>query len=374
MTLNKLKVTAGLLTLGVYALANSAAAEDAVQVHGYGDTGMIRSLENNYTGRYSGTKWDYSYLSINITGQIDDKTKVVAQLRAGSEVASDMGAYINYNVTDNLTARAGQMKAPVGIYNEIRDIKFLQLSVLSPLMYQDAAGTLPDSFKGFEGIYHVDMGSHRLTFDIYGGEPKGAYNYVQIKSNNYFLVENIYGGRITYKTPVGLRFSLSTFQNDLLTAYKTTPGTPPTSQVDGQAIRRLSSATADYRGKNLDIKFEYAIASQFEGTPLEQKGTSYYGQMGYTFAEKFTPYIRYDYISYNNDQPDNPLYYQKVKVLGLSYKLNNGVSIRMENHWNTGYAIPSYAQGGPVAAGGTFNEATAKLDWNIFAMGVNFIF
>lgn len=361
-----LSAAAGALLLGVHSLVQAASIDEKVSVHGYGDTGMIRAVENNYTGRYSGTKWDYNYLSINVTGQIDDKTKVVAQLRSGSEVTSEMGAYVNHNATDNLTLRAGQMKAPVGIFNEIRDIKFLQLSAISPLMYQDAAGTLPESFKGAEVIYHLDMGAHRLTFDLYGGEPKGAYNYVQIQPTKWFMVENIYGGRMTYKTPIGLKFSLSGFQNDLLTATSATQ--PATTTVEGQGIRRLSSASVDYKSANVDFKMEYAIASQFTGTPLEQNGKSYYAQLGYTIADKFTPYFRYDYVLYNNDLPDDPLYYQKVKVLGLTYKLNNSVSMRMENHWNTGYAIPSYAQGA------NFNQATAKLDWNTFAMGVNFIF
>ncbi|HQS58159.1 MAG: hypothetical protein B7Y56_04340 [Gallionellales bacterium 35-53-114] len=361
-----LSATAGIVLLGVHSLTNAASIDEKVSVHGYGDTGVIRAVENNYTGRFSGTKWDYNYLSLNITGQIDEKTKVVAQLRSGSEVTSDMGAYVNYNATDNLTVRAGQMKAPVGIFNEIRDIKFLQLSALSPLMYQDAAGTLPESFKGGEVIYHLDMRKHRLTFDIYGGEPKGAYTYVMIQPNNWFMVQNIYGGRLTYKTPIGLKFSLSGFQNDLLTATGATQ--PLTTVVQGQGTRRLSSASVDYRSTSLDIKLEYAIASQFVGTPLEQNGTSYYAQAGYTFAEKFTPYARYDYVLYNNDLPEDPRYYQKGRVLGLTYKLNHSVSMRMEKHWNTGYAIPSYAQGS------NFSTANAKVDWDIFAVGVNFIF
>jgi hypothetical protein len=359
---------AGFLALGMYAISNLALADDRVQVHGYGDTAVLRAPDNFYTSRSNGTKWNYNYLAINVTALIDEKTKVIAQLRAGSEVISEMGAYINYNATDNLTLRAGQMKAPVGIYNEIRDIKFLQQSVLSPLMYQDAANTLPESFKGFEGIYHFDMGAHRLSFDIYGGEPNGANTYVLIRPGNYFLVENIYGGRLTYKTPVGLRFSLSKFQSDVLNTTTTPTAAVPLPNATGSGTRSLSSATADYRGGNLDIKVEYAIASQFVNTPLEQNGTSYYGQVGYTIAEKYTPYFRYDYVLYDNNQSDAPNYYQKVKVLGVTYKLNNNVSLRMENHWNTGYAIPAYAQGT------NFDSATAKLDWNIFALGVNFIF
>ncbi len=358
----KISATVGFMMLGMYTLSNAASIEERVTVHGYGDTGYIRATENNFTQKPSGNNWDYNYLSVNFTAQIDEKTKIIAQIRQGSEILGDMGAYVNYNLTDNLTARAGQMKVPAGIFNEIRDIKFLQLSELTPLMYQDAAGTLPDSFKGIESIYHIDMGLHRLTFDVYGGEPKGANTYLQQAPTYFVMVQNIYGGRLTYKTPIGLKFSLSTFQNDLLS------NTSASSTNAAEGVRKLSSTSIDYRNYNFDIKMEYAIATQFPNSPSEVNGKAYYGQFGYTFADKITPYVRYDYLLYNNDQVDNPMYYQQAKVFGLTYRINNNVSMRMENHWNHGYAIPANTQGG------LFNSATAKLDWNLFAMGVNFIF
>jgi len=357
-----IKAVAGMTLLGLNVVAHAAAIDDRVSVHGYGDTGFIKAKDNNYTNKPSGNNWDYNYLSVNFNAQIDAQTKIVAQIRQGSEITGDMGAYINYNLTDNLTARAGQMKAPVGIFNEIRDIKFLQLSSLEPLMYRDAAGTLPDSFKGIEMIYHLDMGAHRLTFDVYGGEPKGANSYVAQSPTYFVMVQNIYGGRLTYKTPVGLKFSLSSFQNDLLSAT----ALPATNPVEG--YRRLSSASADYRNYNFDVKIEYAIATQYQNTASEVNGKAYYGQIGYTIADKWTPYARYDYLLYNNDQAEDPMFYQQAKVFGFNYKLNNSVSLRMENHWNHGYAIPANIQGA------NFNSATAKLDWNIFSMGANFIF
>jgi hypothetical protein len=374
---NTFSMTIGVLLLGMHSLANAAAKDDRVSVHGYGDTGFIRAIDNNYTQKPGGNNWDFNYLSVNFTAQIDEKTKIVAQIRQGSEITGDMGAYVHHNLTDNLTARAGQMKAPVGIFNEIRDIKFLQLSALTPLMYQDAVGILPDSFKGVEAIYHLDMGTHRLSFNVYGGEPKGANNYVEIQPlaapGYYVLVQNIYGGRLTYKTPVGLKFSLSSFQNDLLSNTCTlpcTPGTPPAATAPNatSSIRRLSSASIDFRNYNFDIKMEIAMATDFPGTASENTGKSYYGQIGYTFAEKITPYIRYDYLIYNIQQDANPGAYQVAKVAGFSYKLNNNVSMRMENHWNHGYAIPANTQGI------NFNYTDAKLDWNLFAMGINFIF
>ena len=363
LKIKNISATAGFILLGIHTLVNAAAIDDRVTVHGYGDTGYIRATENNFTQKPSGSNWDYNYLSVNFTAQIDEKTKIIAQIRQGSEILGDMGAYVNYNLTDNLTARAGQMKAPVGIFNEIRDIKFLQLSELTPLMYQDAVGILPDSFKGVEAIYHVDMGLHRMTFDIYGGEPKGSNVFVQ-QGPMVVLVENIYGARLTYKTPIGLKLSLSYFQDDLLT------NTTATLTNAASGSRKLSTASIDYRNYNFDIKLEYAAMSQFKNSPFEVNGKAYYGQLGYTIAEKFTPYVRYDYVLYNSDPlySDNPLYYQQANVLGITYRLNNNISMRMENQWNHGYAIPANTQG----AG--FATVSPKLDWNLFAMGVNFIF
>lgn len=363
----------GILLLGLHSSVNAAAIDERVSVHGYGDTGYIRAVDNNYTNKPGGSNWDFNYLSVNFTAQVDEKTKIVAQIRQGSEITGDMGAYVNYNLTDSLTARAGQMKAPVGIFNEIRDIKFLQLSALTPLMYQDAVGILPDSFKGVEAIYHLDMGSHRLTFDIYGGEPKGANKYVEINplaAPGYFvMVQNIYGGRLTYKTPIGLKFSLSSFQNDLLSNGGASGIPLPASTPNAtSSVRRLSSASIDFRNYNFDIKMEIAMATDFPGTANENTGKSYYGQIGYTFAEKITPFVRYDYLIYNIQQDNNPGAYQQTKVAGFSYRLNNNVSMRMENHWNHGYAIPANTQGA------AFATVSPKLDWNLFAMGVNFIF
>jgi len=73
-------------------------------------------------------------------------------------------------------------------------------------------------------------------------------------------------------------------------------------------------------------------------------------------------------LLYSFAQRGQPTSEQRTKVLGFNYRLNNNVSMRMENHWHSGYAMPAVVQGS------NFNTGTAKLDWNMFAMGVNFIF
>ena len=371
----QLAMAMSILLFGLSSVAK-AAEDEAISVHGYGDVAMRRAVDNNYTKTHNGTQWDYNYVAVNITAKVDEKTKIVAQIRKGDEIAQDFAVYLNYNATDNLTARAGQIRTPIGLFNEIRDIRFLQLSALTPLVYQDAAGFLPDIFKGYEAVYHLDMGAHRLTFDAYGGEPAGANAYGNMGptgtfSGNalapdyrYALVQNIYGGRITYKAPIGLKLALSLFQNDLLATVSPTP--PTSAAIPDRYTRRMTAVSLDYRKYGYDIKMEYLAMAQFVGTPFENRGRGYYGQMGYTIAEKYTPYARYDYILYHDSFRGNPNLEQKVKVLGINYKLNNNVSLRMENHWNTGYAILANSPGVEIRP--------TTLNWNVFVLGINVIF
>ena len=78
MKIKNLAVTTGILLLGMHTLANAVAIDDRIAVHGFGDTGYIRAVENNYTGKVDGSNWDYNYLSVNFTAQVDEKTKIVA--------------------------------------------------------------------------------------------------------------------------------------------------------------------------------------------------------------------------------------------------------------------------------------------------------
>ena len=347
------------LLLVVHASAFAALGDDRISVTGYGDAGYIKALENKYVKRENGSTWDYNYLALIFTGKIDDQTKVVARIHNGTEGAetSSNGAYINHNTSTNLTLRAGQMKVPIGIYNEIRDIKFLQLSTLEPLMYREPTDTLPASYQGISAFYHIDMGTHRVTLDFYTGEPVGSHVY----DAEGIFVKDIYGARATYKTPFDVKFSLSQYQNDIKFAQQTTPALLPTAVATSEGVRRVTVVSVDYAGKNWDFEAELLNASEFD-----KQGRSYYAQMAYTFGGNITPYIRYDYFNYDIKTDLVPTDYQTSKSLGFSYKLNHSVSLRMENHWNQGYATAKPAT--PADA------LLAKVDWTIFTMDVSFIF
>ncbi len=119
--------------------------------------------------------------------------------------------------------------------------------------------------------------------------------------------------------------------------------------------------STEYAKDNLKVQAEYAKSKAFDITKL-----SYYLQGGYTFAEKWTPFVRYEYTTTDKSQKDDASFYQKTIGLGLDYKVNSYISLRVEDHINKGYALP--VGSGEVAAG------DGKEKWNLFAVSVNYIF
>jgi hypothetical protein len=342
-------ISMAFLAVGVQSASHAAKLGDVLEIHGYGHQGYLQTTDNTYLKADTKGTADYNALALVFTATINEKTRIWAQLHNTSEQSRLDWAYVDYQLTGNLTGRAGQMKMPFGLYNEIRDIKFLQLSTLQPMLYQEASEMVQESFKGVSAIYDHGLGGGSLSWDAYLGQ----VTEWEESSGTGHKAKRLVGGRVTYKTPVeGLRFMASAYNN----AYQDTAQTPV-----NKGNRKTWVLSADYANNNFDAKAEYAKMKFFS-----EESETYYVQAGYTFAGKWTPFVRYDYITNDVAEKTNPAHFQKTKVLGLNYKINNSVAVRLENHWNNGFALP--------LASREVTSSTAKTNWNMLVLSVSFIF
>lgn len=342
------------ITLLLMVLHSSAAEAidvgDRLEIHGYGHQGYLQSTGNTYLKADNKGTWNYNSLSLVFTAKIDDKSKIWAQLHGTSESVRLDWAYVDYQLTTNLSGRAGQIKQPLGLYNEIRDIKFLQLSTLEPMLYQEAAEIVGESFRGVSAIYDHQIGDANLSWDVYFGQPTETKVNETDHAKGKFT--RLIGGRVTYKTSVeGLRFMTSAYKTKIENAV---------SPLDNGS-KKTVVLSADYTANNFDIKAEYGKLWF-----LNEEGKTYYVQAGYSFAEKWTPFVRYDYFTNNVAEKNDPAHFQKAKVLGLDYKINDALRVRVENHFNRGYALPN--------ASTVEGDAGGKEKWNLFVISINFIF
>jgi hypothetical protein len=316
-------------------------------LHGYGSQDYAQTSSNTYLGADHRGTWDNNFLALVGTVTLNERSKLWAQLETSSMDATRFTwFFVDFQLTDTATVHVGRVKFPLGLYNETIDVKFLQLSSLEPMIYQVAADFVHDSYTGAGLDYSHDLGTAgHITWQVYGGNAYDTDPPVTSKDRRMF------GGRITYATPLdGLRFMAS--------AYRT--------QVEIFATNALVSETrwigsADYVHGDWDLKSEYATHS-FDG--VDSYG--YYAQAGRTFAEKWTPFVRYDRAVTDKSQGNNDAFTQKDVVAGVNYKLFANVSLRAEAHVNRGFALP-------VASGET-NPAVAKPNWTMFVIGLHFIF
>ena len=338
----------GLLATAGY--ATGADFGNGVELHGYGTQTYMQSATNIYLGADDLGTWNNNFLGLVGTVNLNEKSKLWAQLEASSSTTNSAATFtwmfVDYQVSNDLRAHVGRVKYPLGLYNEIINAKFLQLSSLEPSIYQTAADFVHDAYNGIGLDYDQHFGSAgKVIWQIYGG------NTYDRKPPADSRDRRALGARATWETPVdGLRFMVS--------GYRTQVQTIADNSYSMEDRRFFS---VDYVNNGWNFKSEYANHT-FNG--VDSNG--YYVQLGRTVAEKWTPFVRLDYVTTNEAQTSDESFYQKTFVLGIDYKLESNLSIRVENHFNQGYALP--------VASGEVPQGTGRGSWNMFVVGAHFIF
>jgi len=344
------------LAMVIQSGAHAAELGDDLAIHGYGYQSFFQGKENNYLGSAGDGSWGYNVLDLLFTAKLDDNTKLWMQVMNTVEVSTLDWAFVDHQFTPALSGRAGQIKFPYGLYNEIFETRFLHLSNLPPSLYQDASGMRFENYRGIAVNYKHELGAGSLTWDIYSGEA------IVPEEVGITKFGRLVGGRVTLKTPVdGLRLMFSAFSSN------------ETSVATGvSSTQHASALSVDYFANSWDLKAESARNRNHAGL----ESSTWYIQAGYTVGEKWTPFVRYDYITTDESQKSDPSYYQQTNTVGFDYRLNNNVSFRVEDHIIKGYALPvmSYAPAAPGTPATGVAAGTGEENWNLFAASVNFIF
>jgi len=325
--------------------AHAADLSDRFDVHGYGFQTYVQPSANTYLGTDKRGSWDNNFLGLVVAATLTDQSKLWAQIESTTDGTRFTWFFVDYQLNDALRAHVGRVKLPLGFYNEIIDAKSLQPAALEPSLYQTAADMVHDAYHGVGIDYEQDLGGGHLLWQGFGGNTYDVNPPVDSRDRRMF------GGRVTYRTPVdGLRFMLS--------GYRT--------QVELLADHSLSTedrtiVSAEFVRDGWDVKAEYG-SHKFVGV----SSLAYYAQGAYTVAEKWTPYVRYDYVTTDKSQRQDPAFEQKTVAVGLGYKLGSNIGLKIENHFNRGYALP--------VASGEVEAGAGSRKWNLLLVAADFAF
>lgn len=373
-----IKALFSVLALAAVSQAHAFGTEDFT-INGFGNQDYRQTTSNDVSTATSNGTWNNNFLGLVGSAKINDKSRVWMQLQSNSMSQTRFTwMYIDYAFTDNLTAHAGRVKLPYGLFNEYIYNKALQMSVTSPLAYQD--GMAFDAYNGLGADWHTDMGAGgSLIVQGYGGNvyapPTPLVNGAFVSNQSPIFANTndtrLLGARFTWNAPLnGLRMMLS----GNTTQVSSTSVLPVTGQTGNE---NRGMASAEYVNDKLTLQSEYNY-HRFPslGATHGVIAHAWYAQSAYNIGQ-WSPFARYDMMVTDQSQASNPNYYQRAMVFGTNYKIDKNVNFRVQESFNNGYALPvsgQYTSFTPFTPVGAMVANGAVSHWNEFAAEINFMF
>lgn len=371
------------------ACVSTARAEDtdtsddllAVDVHGFVSQGWLLGLRNDYLAEDEERgSFEFSEVGINFTKQLGDR------LRAGLQLfARDLGPrgnyrptvdwfYLDYRFADWLGLRAGRVKLPFGLYNEINDVDAARAFVLLPQsLYTVSNRDFLLAQTGLELYGYLDLDClGALDYRLYGGSvwvPRDIAlpGPVRLDSSN---IPWIVGGRVMWETPLeGLRagVSLQVLELDLDVTYSQQLFAPLQmagmlpADFDGQ-VHAEGNPCVLWVGSLEYAAYDWLLAAEFsrwhtelqDDQPLlapETKNTEdrMYGLVAYRVASWLQPGAYYAlYFPHANDRHGRQNQQHDVALV-LRFDVNEHWLVKVEGHYMEGTAQlePNLNDGAP---------------------------
>jgi hypothetical protein len=327
----------------------------SVEVHAFVSQGFILTAYNNYLAdNTTHGSFQFSEVGINFTKSITDKLRVGLQLFAedlgptGNYNAQLDWFYLDYRFRDWLAFRAGRVKIPFGLYNEIQDVDAARVPVLLPQSVYPEQNTnfLLAQTGGELYGYLKSRAAGALDYHAYGGTifldtatlvPAGSPFQVQD-----FTAPYVVGGRILWEAPLdGLRMGAS------IQALR----------LDGTLLEGANSvkiaipavlwvASVEYAAHELLLSAEYSrwyVKSDsnntmlFPATPLTTSERGY-AMAAYRVTKWLQPGMYYAVTFPDVDDRSGRANMQHDIATTLRFDINSHWLVKLEGHYMFGTA------------------------------------
>jgi hypothetical protein len=331
-----------------------------LQFHGYVTQGFVYSTNNNWntTDSTSGSP-AWSEAVVSITSQPSPKLRVGAQARYyllgqyGNQITLDW-ASADYTVNNKFAVRAGKVKSPTGLLNEIQDVDPAFIwSLLPGSIYPIASRTSVLAHYGAVGYGTLspskDFG--KLEYRIWGGErvmPADDGFFAPMRASGVVFPNGLngpaMGAELNWKPRIdGLMLGAALDRED--------PTGAVTISAAGLSGNNLSSPFViphyygQYEHNKVMLAGEYSrvIAihkTQLTGVPLSTSRIDqgqFYVMSSYKLTQKLTPGAYYSYYL-DKQAAMNSSRYEKDWVISARYDFNSTLYLKAEEHFTQGTA------------------------------------
>jgi hypothetical protein len=340
-----LVILSGLSSL---ALADDDWSPEGIEIHGFVSQGAIKTTANNYLVKSKRGSPEITEVGINFTKSLTDRLRVGLQLFGGGippagryNIKADW-FYLDYHWRDWFGIRAGRVKLPFGLYNEVSDIDSTRVSILLPQsVYPITSRNFLLAQTGVELYGYLGIhGAGALEYRLYGGtiqiDLAGSSPTVSSLDTPYLV-----GGRLMWETPIeGLRAggSIQALRLDVDTRVGTT-------LVTLQVPVLLWVASIEYTIRDLLLTAEYgrwhlrvnsSDPTLFPGSKTVSERV--YGMAGYRLSSWLQLGAYYSYYRPNVDNTEGRSSAQHDAAGTLRFDINPHWLVKLEGHFMQGTA------------------------------------
>ncbi|MEK6599090.1 MAG: hypothetical protein AABY52_01960 [Deltaproteobacteria bacterium] len=306
----------------LWAVAMAATAHSAEwRWNGYFGANYEDSTKANANGSF-----DTFVLSVITNVKIDENLRLLAQVdwehAPYFEVASDKtlvkrssgeltlsNAYGEYTVADYLKIKAGKFFTPVGLQNLIfyalPTYPYLKIPRESVYRKGSTAQTDATFFQRYaQGVWLAgDIPVALLSYDVYVSNGKSDTDHADDNTTKGV------GGRLQVNLTLGevMVKPTASYYND--------------KYIETSRIKEQGTIIPgiDVTAGDMVVRGEYAnSAIKNDSAAGTKKFSAYYAEAYYTIAEKYTPYLRYEWWEPNKDVVDDE---ETETTVGVSYHI-----------------------------------------------------
>jgi hypothetical protein len=328
-------------------------AEPSVAIHGFASQGFILTTGNDYIAPQSTDgSFQFSEAGVNFTAKVGDKLSIGAQAFAqniaqgGNFTFKADWFYVGYRWRDWLGIRAGRLKVPFGLYNEVNDIDAARAPILLPQSVYPLQGReflFAQTGGEVYGFLRSDAAG-ALEYRLYGGTifidpalllPPGSTIDLQL------YVPWVVGGRLLWETPVeGLVIGASFLAARLNVAVFTG------GMLAGNIVDHSESAmgSIEYSFRRLLLTAEYNLGRAHQDSDLAGSAFTKTSEHSYVMASfRVKPWLQptaYYALAFPdiNNRGGGPAFRQDDVALSLRFDVNAHWVVKLEGHYMSGTA------------------------------------
>ena len=311
-------------------------SEGGVPIHGFADVQYQRFTLPRADNRTSGFAIDNLdfFLTPNF-GRVKMLAELNFEVNAGGELDTDLERLqLGYTFSDAATLWMGRFHTPYGYWNTAFHHGAQIQVVTRPRFvdFEDKGGVLPAHSVGLWATGRIPVGPGKMQYDAYFANGSrildGVVDFNAMRDDNG---NKALGGNVGYRFGGaldgllvglhGLREEVDVYNGDLLAAKTRLAFLGGYYYLD---MDPWESIAEYYRFRNQDLSGDTGTHNSWAA----------FLQLGYTLAERWTPYYRWEQAELSQSDPyfnsqisGNPY---KRHVVGLKYALNPNTALKLE--------------------------------------------